>query len=282
MKRFFTMLLAVAATTLTISCETSLEDLADDLIDDTIGGVVDDETEGKTAYTGEMEVSLLGITTYTNEEATFYAGVESEKISILMKGIQFDAAMPVTLDILISDIEMDGTSFSTDSIIPTVGGAEMADYVITSVEGSLDGDNFMVTFSCKGYDVVFANFSVTEESLSLYSGEMSVKLGDTVTYSDSNATFYASLSDPTNTTILINGVKFSDAMPETIDMQLMGLVVEDEKFSVDSIVPLVAGVEAENYTLTDVSGTLNSSDLTISFTYSVYTIEFDGSVNIEE
>ncbi len=144
MKKVISMLLFVAAAAFATSC-----DAVEDSIDDLIGS--NEEIE----YTGTMIVSAGGYTTYTNEAAEFVLETNDNEVSILMKEMKFAEAMPVTLDIQISDIATDGSAFSTTEIIPTVSSIPMEDYTMTNVAGEYSKSSLTMSFDCYDCTVTF-------------------------------------------------------------------------------------------------------------------------------
>ena len=71
-------------------------------------------------------------------------------------------------------------------------------------------------------------------------------------------------------TLKINGVKFAEAMPVTIDLSVEDIpcTTENEKtiFSGNNIVPMMGVVPAENYTFSNINGSIENSELKFNAT----------------
>ncbi len=111
------------------------------------------------SYVGDLTVSASGYTAYSNDAAEFTLEEDGDDLSILMKQIKFSEYMPVTLDITISDIPTNGSSFSISEVIPTVGGIPMEDYTITNVSGSYSATTLSMTFDCYGCNVEYSGIA---------------------------------------------------------------------------------------------------------------------------
>ncbi len=143
------MLLFVATSLFATSCD-EVEEAAESLFPD----------NEQITYVGTVDVSMSGITAYTNDAAEFVLEKDDETLTITMQQMKFSDYMPVTLDIQISDIPTDGDSFSIDEVIPTVSSIPMEDYTITNVSGNYSTNILIMTFECYGCDVSFTG--VTE------------------------------------------------------------------------------------------------------------------------
>ncbi len=76
------------------------------------------------------------------------------------------------------------------------------------------------------------------------------------------------------------GVKFAEMMPVTLDITMPNIPIEDGEFSIDSVVPTVAGVPMADYTMTDVSGSINNLQLSILFNCLGQSVDYLGNANI--
>ncbi len=97
-------------------------------------------------FVGDLNV---GSGAYTDDAASFDVTTTSNSISIMMNQIKFSNYMPVTLDILISDMVLytDG-SFSAASIVPTVSDTPMEAYTMTNVSGTYSDSALTLQFTC--------------------------------------------------------------------------------------------------------------------------------------
>ncbi len=143
MKKLFSMLLLVA-TTLFVSCE-AVEEILDKYLND------GDEI----TYVGAMDVSASGVTMYSSDSTEFTLEKDDNTVSILMSQMKFSEAMPVTLDIQVSDIAATDNTFSADSVIPTVSSIPMDSYEITNISGTYDTESLTMTFECYGCTVTY-------------------------------------------------------------------------------------------------------------------------------
>lgn len=97
-------------------------------------------------------VGVLTITSsgFTKEdvEAKIILG-ENQKLNIYMYDVKFAAAMPVTIDMVISDVDYakhDGIIyFSGDSIVPTAGDKPYEKYIIRDLNGRITSDSLILS-----------------------------------------------------------------------------------------------------------------------------------------
>ncbi|MFI3317429.1 MAG: hypothetical protein SNF93_07745 [Rikenellaceae bacterium] len=144
MKKLLSMLLIVAAA-LTTSCD-QIEDALETLLG----------TGDEVSYSGDLNVSVSGITAYSDEDVEFTIAQNDGSIDLTMKEVKFSESMPVTLTIKTSDVPAADGSFSISTITPTVGGVEMDSYEITNMSGTYDTDGLTVSFECYGCDVTYS------------------------------------------------------------------------------------------------------------------------------
>ncbi len=116
------------------------------------------------------------------------------------------------------------------------------------------------------------------DGMTEYAGEVSVSNGFS-----SNTSFFLEEEDDT-LTIVMQSIQFSSAMP-TMDITLCNIATSEGEFSADSAETIVVMyntvVSSDAYPVTNVVGSYDESDLTISFTCTAngsnFDIEFTGS-----
>lgn len=75
--------------------------------------------------------------------------VDQEKLDIYMFDVKFAALMPVTIDMVISDVPYvkNGSliTFHGDSIVPYAGNKPYEKYIVTDLEGSITADSIFIS-----------------------------------------------------------------------------------------------------------------------------------------
>ncbi len=159
-KKFFTMLLIASMALVNFSCdETNSDTPVDPNEEPDVTPEEDKDIIANISYVGALNVESAGVTAYTNDSAELEVTGESDtEFSIIMYEMKFAEGMPVTLDITIPGLTLDTESgdFSAESIIPTVGGAEMAAYSMTNISGNLTDSNLTLNFECYGSEVTYS------------------------------------------------------------------------------------------------------------------------------
>lgn len=91
---------------------------------------------------------------------------DNSLLDLYMFEVKFATAMPVTIDMLVSDVtyteETNVIHFSGDGIIPTAGGKPYEKYTIHDLEGRITNDS-----------IILSNYY--GETLSTYEGKISAK-----------------------------------------------------------------------------------------------------------
>lgn len=88
--------------------------------------------------------------TFELEDVRFVPTVEGDVIEIEMYGVKFAEAMPVSLDIVVSDVAIANGKFGAESVVPTVSTVPMPAYTMTDFAGELSKSNLNVKFNCMG------------------------------------------------------------------------------------------------------------------------------------
>ncbi len=74
---------------------------------------------------------------------------ENNKLNIYMYDIKFAAAMPVTIDMIISDVDYtrqgDEVNFTGENIVPTAGDKPYDKYIVTNLVGKITADSLIIT-----------------------------------------------------------------------------------------------------------------------------------------
>lgn len=158
-KKFFTMLLIASMALVNFSCDETTNDTPVDPNEEPDVTPEEDDVIANISYVGVLNVESEGVTAYTNDSAELEVTGESDtEFSIIMYSMKFAEAMPVTLDITIPSLSLDTETgdFSAESIIPTVGGAEMAAYSMTNLSGNLTNSSLTLNFTCYGSEVTYS------------------------------------------------------------------------------------------------------------------------------
>lgn len=134
------------------------------------------------------------------------------------------------------------------------------------------------TSSCSKDD---NNISLDDLGSIAYEGNMNITKDGTTTYSDPSAVVNNSFNKKGSTiTIDLDGIKFDNKMPITLDITLNNIPysIKDDivTFSVSSVVPTVAGKQYEQYTFTNLQGKMSFDGMEYSANCMGYKIEFKG------
>jgi len=106
---------------------------------------IHDETEAYEAL-GTLLIPSSG---FTKENLrTEIVLVDNDKLDIYMFDVKFAAAMPVTIDMVISGVPyvQNGSviTFYGDSIVPYAGNKPYEKYIVTELEGSITADSMFI------------------------------------------------------------------------------------------------------------------------------------------
>ncbi len=164
MKKLLSMLLMAAVTFSVTSCDSTDDD-----------GIISDSTTASPTitYIGTNIVKLDGETTFTGTDttSTLATDVDNSSATLTLTGVKFAEAMPVSLDIVFSDVAETSVSgvYEAAEIIPTAADGDPYTYVTTSnLVITMVGETIVVTFDClyssNTYDVTYVG-SVSGEGL---------------------------------------------------------------------------------------------------------------------
>lgn len=132
MKKLFTLLVLAG---LLMSCHIATQEEP-----------VKDNSKAYEAY-GLLTIPTSG---FTKEAVrTRLVLVDDKKLDLYMFEVKFAAAMPVTIDMLISGVDYtktgEGISFSCNDIVPTAGGKPYEKYVIKDLNGYVTADSLCLS-----------------------------------------------------------------------------------------------------------------------------------------
>lgn len=107
------------------------------------------EEDAYEAY-GQLYIPSSGFTKENVRVKTVFK--DNSRIDLYMFDVKFANAMPVTIDMLISDITYvaydktaDTFYFSCDSVVPTAGGKPYEKYIIRQMEGKITPDSIILS-----------------------------------------------------------------------------------------------------------------------------------------
>lgn len=215
--------------------------------------------------------SLLFNGSSVAEDVKCSVDIVGEYASITLYGVTFAPTMPA-MDIVISalDCKKSGDNYviTGKSVVPTVMGAPMDRYLMTTVEASLVGDKFVLNtvtaMGTIGFSNTIVNIKPVGGSAKNYKGSLVV--GD-FTKED----VVISVTKNGNTVdVLLNDVKFAAGMPMTLDVTLKGIpyLMKDGAvmFEASDVVPYI-NAEPDPmpaYTFASVSGSIAGNFLTLN------------------
>ena len=194
--------------------------------------------------------------------------IVGEYASITLYGVTFAPTMPA-MDIVISTLDCkksgDNYVITGKSVVPTVMGAPMDRYLMTTVEASLVGDKFVLNtvtaMGTIGFSNAIANIKPVGGSAKNYKGSLVV--GD-FTKED----VVISVTKNGNTVdVLLNDVKFAANMPLVLDITLKALPCTVDganlSFAAENVEPYM-NTETEpapQYMFAAVNGVVNADKL---------------------
>jgi hypothetical protein len=113
-------------------------------------------------YTGTVTVApgTADAFTLADTEVKFTLSADKTTADVEMLKVKFAAAMPVSLDVLISGVTLtktaDGYSISGDNIVPTaMGGTPFAQYTITGLTGTVTASSLTLDMMMGTYPMSF-------------------------------------------------------------------------------------------------------------------------------
>ncbi|MFR9620535.1 MAG: hypothetical protein SNH63_04845 [Rikenellaceae bacterium] len=308
MKKLFVTFTAMAFALSMVSC--------DDLNwggDEEVQGSTDPTVTVQTSYYyGDVTVAQDGEVTYQTGDKMVAATTDSDAstISITMKEMKFAENMPLSLNIMFSDVEPStiGDYYYAATITPTATDGEPITYVeITRLVIVTMDEELMVKFDCTmygttTYSVTFLTENITDEGQgdeeltdeeedivpstptgTEYVGEMNVTKDGVVSYTDSAAVLYATIDETKECVdVTLSGVKFSAYMPITLDLTFSDVAYDaaSGSYYVASTTPTDAdgaemtSVAISDFTFTHVSEEVISVSFICTYGGSDYTITF--------
>ncbi len=121
-----------------------------------------------------------------------------------------------------------------------------------------------------------------------YSGTITVDQNDGTIFSLDSIEVNADAGEIDGTVDLtVLKVKFAEAMPITLDMQINGIKAEEEaggalNLSGNNIVPIAMGGEFPAYTITNLVGYLSPTEISLTFMCGSYPVSYSGTAPLTE
>lgn len=126
------------------------------------------------------------------------------------------------------------------------------------------------------------NTTIVETGSANYVGTITVGEGS-VTFSEDSISIETSKLSNGKMNAKLLQVKFAQAMPVRIDMEINGIDYIKQStgsytLTGDNIVPIVMGVEYPSYTITNLNGTIINDVLSLSMTCGSYPVTYTGTL----
>ncbi len=122
---------------------------------------------------GEKKGNFFGTVTVDNDdenfvkenvEASLTLDEETGAYSIKLFRVKFATAMPVEIDMIISDVNVDETGvISADSVVPYAMGGPFEKYLIRDLKGSLTDQTMSFSMICGKYPTSYQGVRREEE-----------------------------------------------------------------------------------------------------------------------
>lgn len=112
------------------------------------------------SYLGVVTVEYSG-TSFDNENITvvFKPSEDGKTASLEIQKIKFVPAMPVTIDVMIPDVELSATTEQIDlacaEVIPLALGGEYPRYIVTGLSGTIRGEEMSFSLKFGDYPTSF-------------------------------------------------------------------------------------------------------------------------------
>ena len=115
-----------------------------------------DAVPGQSLYVGTVSVDYNG-GTYDNNDiyVAFRPSDDGRTAEIVIYRIKFVPAMPVTIDVSIPGISVQGDAFSCDNVIPWALGGEYPKYTVHDLEGTVAGETLSFSLLFGDYPTRF-------------------------------------------------------------------------------------------------------------------------------
>ncbi len=115
---------------------------------------------------GHLVTTLGTDSSFVKEDVKVAFNKNGKSATIEMFGVKFAEAMPLTLDMTISNVaynlDNNEITFSGDSIVPQAMGKDFSKYTITNLKGSIIGGIFEFTMICGSYPVKYYGEQIIE------------------------------------------------------------------------------------------------------------------------
>lgn len=246
-----------------------------------------------TSWTKSIQGNMVTANTQTGSAYTDNALVTVEMVDITkpyvnlnIEGVKFVPMMP-DVNFFLADIPFKlypsndvndplygSWVFELPSIVPTVGGVAREEYTMLNLKGSITDNGIVMEFDVNFGGVIYhATFGKNEDVKSweatfnatatvvINPGSESQSSTDEIVLSFKQANLSKQIVD-----ITVSGLKFAAAMPE-INLELTDVpfaLSEDgtqRLFNVATVVPQVDGQKMEQYTITNLTGTVANNSV---------------------
>lgn len=114
---------------------------------------------------GDKKGNYIGTVTVDNDdenfvkenvEASLTKSDDSDSYSIKLFRVKFATAMPVEIDMIISDVNIDENGvISADSVIPYAMGGPFEKYLIRNLNGTLTDETISFSMTCGKYPTAY-------------------------------------------------------------------------------------------------------------------------------
>ena len=260
----------------------------------------DDETpySENVSLNGTMFATMPNSPSYSQRgtEVEFSFGTDG-LASIILKGVKFAEAMPMTVDLQIDSVpyvheEATQTNiFAVGTVVPKYKGQPMAKYTITELNGeTLNGNLFSLSFNVGAISVTISNMYDGDNLSNLTAtGVLTTTLGTDSTFTMNNIKVNVAMDEQFATFEML-AVKFAEAMPLTLDMTIdsVSYVVADAvqsstygnvKFSGNNLVPEAMGGAFPRYTITNLEGKIENGKFSFSMICGTYPVSYEGELD---
>lgn len=115
-----------------------------------------DAIPGQSLYVGTVSVDYNG-GTYDNQDiyVAFRPSDDGRTAELVIYRIKFVPAMPVTIDVSIPGITVEGDAFFCDNVVPWALGGEYPKYTVHGLEGSISGETLRFSLQFGDYPTHF-------------------------------------------------------------------------------------------------------------------------------
>lgn len=121
----------------------------------------------------------------------------------------------------------------------------------------------------------------TTDASGTFSGTMHVDQTDGTCFTQEGLEVEFEVVDATTLNIKMNQAQFAAAMPLKLDMTIEGVsyILSGEKYMLtgDNIVPIAMGGPFAQYTITALTGTIDTDSMTLAFMCGKFPVEYNGT-----